>query len=78
MFGLSDDFDNLVQTGREKEWQIVKEKWFCKTPKCKIPGLLKVEKETDRGSFIALSPKCYVLGDEGDYKRFELTPHFSN
>jgi len=72
MLGLSDELENLVRKDCEKYWKIVKERWFCKHSKCKIPGLLKIEKETYSGSFISVSPKCYVLGDAGDFKRFIL------
>ena len=39
------------------------------TQSCKIPGKLKIEKETRTGFFIALSPKTSILGDDDDFKR---------
>ena len=84
MFAMSDEFDSLVRPGKKERWLEVKERWFCKTSDCKIPGKLKIgqfnflislftksieEKETTTGSFLALSPKSYLLGDYGNFKR---------
>ena len=43
---------------------------ILKTADCKIPGKLKVEKQTTDGFFLALSPKTYILGDNENYKRY--------
>ena len=40
-------------------------------------GLMKIEAKISKGAFLALSPKCYWLGDEKAEKRFILTK-FSN
>ena len=69
MFGLSRSLDDLVRIGCEELWLELKSKWFCQTQTCKIPGLLKIEKQTETGSFIALSPKAYLLGEEKNWKR---------
>lgn len=42
MFAMSDEFDGLVRPGKEERWLEVKERWFCKTSDCKIPGKLKI------------------------------------
>ena len=44
MFALTDEFDSLVLQTKKQKWLEVKEKWFCKTPDCKIPGKLKIGK----------------------------------
>ena len=87
MFGLSGEFDTIVKPGKNEKWLEVRERWFCKTQDCKIPGKLKIgnkfeyiynevitfsEKETRTGSFVALSPKSYLLGDYGNFKRFKF------
>lgn len=84
MFAMVKEFDEMVEVGKETEWFKTKEKWFCKTQDCKIPGKLKIglvtniesfvivknlEKETKTGSFVGLSPKTYLLGDYKSYKR---------
>ena len=45
MFALTDEFDSLVLHSKKQKWLEVKEKWFCKTPDCKIPGKLKIGKK---------------------------------
>ena len=63
MMGLAvNNIDDIVLPEKRKDWPEVNRKWFCENSKCKIPGLMKAEKRTDCGSFIALSPKCYLLG----------------
>ena len=42
MFAMSDEFDGLVRPGKKEKWLEVKERWFCKTSDCKIPGKLKI------------------------------------
>ena len=42
MFGLSKEFDEIIRPGKSEKWLEVKEKWFCKTDSCKIPGKLKI------------------------------------
>ena len=42
MFAMCTEFDDMVQAGKESEWVKIKEKWFCKTQDCKIPGKLKI------------------------------------
>ena len=80
----SEEFDQIVLPGMDQEWEIVKKKWFVPDPKCKTPGfshkgrslfkkfigLMKIEAQISSGSFLALSPKCYWLGDEKAEKRF--------
>ena len=44
MFAMSDEFDGLVRPGKREKWFEVKERWFCKTSDCKIPGKLKIGK----------------------------------
>ena len=56
------DIDHIVKDERKGSWPHVKSLWFTEDAKCKTPGLMKVEKATFSGSFIALSPKCYLLG----------------
>ena len=87
MFAMCDEFDHMIQAGKESEWLKIKEKWFCKNQDCKIPGKLKIgmtlilkvlstlnsEKETKSGSFVGLSPKTYLLGDYKSYKRYKST-----
>lgn len=43
-FALTAELDDLVRLDRVKDWPEIKEKWFCKNQKCKIPGLLKIGK----------------------------------
>ena len=85
-------FDDIVLKGKQKEWEKTKTEWFIVDPKDKTPGnkktnvpyskimyflgLMKVEAEISQGCFIALSPKCYWLGDEHAEKRFKKTNIF--
>ena len=41
---MSAELEDLVQKKKALDWRIFKEKWFCKTESCKIPGLLKIGK----------------------------------
>ena len=36
------ELDDVVKKNRKNDWPAVKEKWFSKHAKCKIPGLLKI------------------------------------
>ena len=56
------NIDLIVKEERRASWPHVKSLWFSTHAKCKTPGLMKIEKSTESGSFIALSPKCYLLG----------------
>ena len=53
----------------EMSWMASEVQWFCDDPGDKTPGLLKVEEEATEGSFLALSPKCYIFGTDSSYKR---------
>ena len=44
-FAMSDELERLVRKDCVLNWESFKEKWFCKTSSCKIPGLLKIGKE---------------------------------
>ena len=53
----------------EMSWMVAEVQWFCDDPNDKTPGLLKIEEEATEGSFLALSPKCYIFGTDSSYKR---------
>ena len=63
----------------EMQWMLSEAMWFCDDPGDKTPGLLKVEEEATEGSFLALSPKCYIFGTKDRHKRlfFDLISSFS-
>ena len=54
---------------KDRTYYLIWSKNLFQTQSCKIPGKLKIEKETKLGFFIALSPKTYILGDTSDFKR---------
>ena len=63
--------DELVKPGEDAEWEwmVAKKLWFCEDQGDKTPGYLKVEAEATSGAFLALSPKCYIFGNDEKYKR---------
>ena len=53
----------------QMQWMLSEAMWFCDDPNDKTPGLLKIEEEATEGSFLALSPKCYIFGTNDCFKR---------
>ena len=65
----------------EMQWMLSEAMWFCDDPGDKTPGLLKVEEEATEGSFLALSPKCYIFGTKDRHKRlfsnwYQVIPYY--
>ena len=55
MMGLSAELDDIVLPSQKANWTKMKEKWFCKTTSCKIPGLLKIGK-----NYIPIQAKTFA------------------
>ena len=71
---LADEIENLVVPELRNEYETEKFYWFLRddSPEEKrFPGKMKVEAETTSGFFCGLSPKCYVISDGDEKRKFE-------
>ena len=66
-FSLADEIDALVRPEKRDNYGKYKYDWFLKDDSAqeqRYPGKLKSEYRTTSGTFIGLSPKCYIFSDD--------------
>ena len=71
---IADEIENLVVPELRNEYEVEKYNWFLRDnspEEQRFPGKMKVEAETSSGFFCGLSPKCYVISDGDEKRKFE-------